>query len=116
MTDFLPKEVMDGLRAAQRLDRRRKSKLRVHIDDNVFPILEFSENGFAVDTEQTPHMRGHVDIYEGPRHLYRALIVASSEEGDLMRYEYKRNTAASNTAPVDFETADPLSMAYLPRG
>ena len=116
MTGFLPKEVMDGLRAAQKRDMRRKSKRRVHIDDCVFPILDFSENGFAVDAEKTPHMRGHVDIYEGPRHLYRALIVASAEDGDLMRYEYKRNTAAADTAPVDFETADPLAMAYLPRG
>jgi hypothetical protein len=31
------------------------------------------------------------------------LIVASEEEGGEMRYEFKRNTRAVDSAPLDFE-------------
>lgn len=103
MTDFLPKEVLDGLNAARKRDLKRRSHRRVHVGEDVYPILEYAEEGFAVDAENAPRLRGLVDIYDGARHLYQALIVASAKEGDLMRYEYKRNTLAADHAPVDFE-------------
>jgi hypothetical protein len=59
-------------------------------------------------------MRGLIDIYDGPRHLYQALIVASARDGDMMRYEFKRNTAAATQAPVDFEQAPNRPVALLP--
>ena len=62
-----------------------------------------SDNGFAVAADDTPHLRGLVDIFEGSRHLYQALIVASAEAGDVTRYDFKRNTAAMAAPPVDFE-------------
>ena len=67
----------------------------VDFRDDVYPILQFAEEGFALDAEYAPHLRGLVDIYEGPKHLYQALIVASEIKGDLMRYEFKRNTVAT---------------------
>lgn len=115
MTDFLPKHVLEGLRAAEKRDMKRRSTRRVHIGDEVYPILDFADEGFAVDAENAPHLRGLVDIYDGPRHLYQALIVASAQDGDLMRYEYKRNTAASTHPPVDFERPDLTPVALLPR-
>lgn len=115
MTEFLPKDILDGLTAARKRDRSRRSHRRVHVGDAVYPILEYASNGFAVDAEAVPRLRGFVDIYDGPRHLYQALIVASATEGDLMRYEYKRNTMASDRAPVDFEQTTPPVTGLLPR-
>ncbi|MBF9045399.1 hypothetical protein HKCCE4037_18830 [Rhodobacterales bacterium HKCCE4037] len=105
MTEYLPDELRHQLAAAHRAAKRKKSTRSVHIGDEAFAILEMSENGFAVAIDEAPRLRGLVDIYEGPRHLYQALIVAASEDGDLMRYDFKRNTAAVPTPPVDFELA-----------
>jgi hypothetical protein len=114
MSDFLPKSVREELAAAQKLARRRRATRVVHVGDEAYPILEMSERGFSVDAEDAPHLRGFIDIYDGPRHLYQALIVASEQDGDLMRYEFKRNTAAKTRAPVDFETPGEEVAGLLP--
>lgn len=114
MSDFLPKSVRDELAAAQKNARRSRATRVVHVGDEAFAILEMTEDGFSVDAEDAPRLRGLIDIYEGPRHLYRALIVASEQVGDLMRYEFKRNTAASMQAPVDFEMTAERPAGLLP--
>ncbi len=113
MTDFLPKEVLDGLHAAQKRAERKRSRRSVHIGDEAYPILQFAEDGFAMDLESAPHLRGLVDIYEGPRHLYQALIVASQKEGDKMRYEFKRNTGVSDRPPLDYYQEHDAPIALL---
>jgi len=115
MTDFLPKALQDELAMAQKAARRRKARRVVHVGDEAYPILEFRDDGFAVDGEVTPRLRGLIDIFDGPQHLYQALIVASAEDGDLMRYEFKRNTAAATTAPVDFEQDANRPAGLLPQ-
>jgi len=115
MTDFLPQALRDELALAQKAARRRKARRTVHVGDEAYAILDFADAGFAVDRSVTPPLRGLIDIFDGPTHLYQALIVASSEDGDLMRYEFKRNTAAATTAPVDFELAADRPAGLLPR-
>jgi len=113
MSEFLPKEVREGLEAARKRDLRRKSRLRVHVGDEVFPILRFWDSGFALDIENAPHLRGLVDIYDGGRHLYQCLIVASTEDAGEMSYEFKRNTAAIDKAPLDFIRPDNAPVALI---
>lgn len=114
MSSFLPQALRDELAAAQKLARRRRATRVVHVGDEAYPILEMTERGFSIDAEDAPHLRGFIDIYDGPRHLYQALIVASEQAGDLMRYEFKRNTAAATRAPVDFETEADIPVGLLP--
>lgn len=57
-------------------------------------MLEFREGGFALDRDDAPKLRGLVDLYAGENHLYQCLIVASEEDGPMMRYEFKRSTLA----------------------
>lgn len=103
MTTFLPKEVQDGLEQARKHDRRKKARMRVAVDDIThYPVLDFRDGGFALDISNAPKLRGLVDLYDGCRHLYQCLIVASEEDGALMRYEFKRSTAAVDRAPLDF--------------
>lgn len=111
MTGLLPKDLEEEFSAARRQSRRRRATRVVHVGDDVYPILDYSEDGFAVDAEDVPNLRGLVDIYEGPRHMTQALIVASAREGELMRYEFKRNTRADGQAPLDF--ASPLPQAVM---
>lgn len=114
MTTFLPREVQDGLEQARNRDRRRKARMLVAVDDfTLYPVLEFRDGGFALDIANAPKLRGLVDLYDGSRHLYQCLIVASEEDGDLMRYEFKRSTAAVDSAPLDFARESTAPVAYL---
>lgn len=113
MTDFLPKEVRDGLAAAQKANLKRSSRIRVHVGENAYSVLRLSETGFSLDAENAPRLRGLVDLYEGPNHLYQCLIVASSEEDGEMVYEFKRNTAAADKAPLDFHRPVDAPIALL---
>ena len=113
MTGYLPQEVLEGLKAAQKKAERKSSRRSVHIGDDVYRILQFAEEGFTLDASDAPKIRGLVDIYEGPRHLYQALIVATERTGDRMRYEFKRNTLASDHAPRDFYQEQDVPIALL---
>lgn len=113
MLEYLPKEVREGLEMARKRDLRRRSRLRVHVGEEVFPVLRFWETGFALDLENAPHLRGLVDIYDGARQIYQCLIVASSEENGEMIYEFKRATAVVDNPPVDFYRDENAPVALL---
>ncbi|HHC29917.1 MAG TPA: hypothetical protein ENK80_05070 [Rhodobacterales bacterium] len=115
MTTFLPKEVRDGLEMARKRDLKKKARLRVAVGDVVFPVLEMRDSGFALDIDNAPKLRGLVDLYDGARHLYQCLIVASEEDGGLMRYEFKRSTATVDKAPLDFAREENAPIALLGR-
>lgn len=112
MTSFLSKEVRDGLKAARIAGMKKASRLRVLADDDFHHVLRMWETGFAVEEETVPGLRGLVDLYDGGVHLYQCLIVASEAESGEMRYEFKRNTAAADSAPLDFyrEPNSPIGL------
>ena len=115
MLEFLTKEIRDGLEAARLRDRRKKSRLRVQVGDAVFPVLRLWEDGLALDASLTPHLRGLVDVYDGANHVFQCLIVASTlENGDLV-CEFKRSTAVTDKAPLDFWRDENAPVAYLPK-
>ena len=113
MTHFLPKEVQAGLDAARKRDLKRKTRMRIRVGDDVYPLLRFEENGFTLDSTNAPHIRGLVDLYDGSRHLYQCLIVASSEEDGEMFYEFKRATVAEDQAPLDFYRDENAPVALV---
>ena len=115
MSPFLPKSIIDELALARQRTRRKRATWAVHVGEHVFPILDFGENGFVIDINHGPRLRGLVDIYEGPRHLYEALIVATAQDGDVMRYEFKRNTAAATTPALDFAAREDSLILLLPK-
>ena len=116
MLEFLPKEVREGLEAARKRDLKRKSRLRVEVGDSVYPVLRFWDNGFALDADFSPgKLRGLVDVYDGSRHVFQCLIVATSiEDGELV-CDFKRATAVTGKAPLDFWRRDDAPVGYLPK-
>jgi hypothetical protein len=115
VSDFLPKEVREGLELARRMDLAKKSRLRLHTDDDIYPVLRFWDGGFALDAAGAPHLRGIVDIYDGSRHLSHCLVIASEESGGEMIYEFKRQTAVSDKAPLDFCRDESAPVALIGR-
>jgi hypothetical protein len=115
MSEFLPKEVREGLAAAQKAAAKKKSRLRVQAGETFFPVLRLWDGGFAMDAEDAPHLRGLVDLYNGGVHLYQCLVVASSEDAGELIYEFKRNTAAEDRAPLDYIRDEAAPIALLGR-
>lgn len=113
--DYLSDEVRAGLEAARMRDMKRKSRLRIHVGDEVYPILRFWDGGFSLDAQHTPHMRGLVDIYDGARPLYQCLVIATAEEDGELVCEFKRSSIASDTPPLDYYQDENAPVAYLPR-
>ncbi|GLS85335.1 hypothetical protein GCM10010873_03080 [Cypionkella aquatica] len=115
MLEFLPQDIRDGLDAARKRETTRKSRLRVQVGEAVFPVTRFWNGGFSLDAALTPHLRGLVDVYDGARHIFQCLIVASSvENGDLV-CEFKRLTLVSDRAALDYERDENAPVALLPR-
>lgn len=95
---------------ARKQTLRKKSRMRVSSGENTFTILRFWDNGFSLDAEEAPNMRGLVDLYDGSRHLSQCLIVASEEEAGERVFEFKRSTAAHDNAPLDYERTGPVGL------
>ncbi|CUH15751.1 hypothetical protein JSE7799_00320 [Jannaschia seosinensis] len=113
--DILPHDIREGLARARAKDRKATGGgLRVQMGEVWYPLRSYSEDGFEVAIEVAPKLRGLVEIHQGPRLLRSVLIVAMEPSGDVMRYAFKRTTAARTSPPVDYEQAADLPFAYLP--
>ena len=103
MLEFLPEDVRAGLDMARKRKLKSRSRLRVKVGERDFPLLRYWDEGFALDAEDAPRLRGLVDVFDGARHVSQCLIFASAEEAGEMIYEFKRVTIASDMAPLDYE-------------
>lgn len=115
MTDFLPEAVRKGLEDARLAMLRRSSRLCVHDGDMIHRVLRLWDGGFSLSSKNPPHLRGFVDLYDGPRHVYQCLVVTSQDDGDERLFEFKWNRAVAETPPVDFETEQDAPAGLLTR-
>ncbi len=115
MSTFLPPDVQAGLDAARKQALRDKHRLRVQAGERKYRVIHAWENGFSLELGEEDTLRGRVDLYDGARLLSQCLIIASEEDGDVMRFEYKRMTEASETQPLDFVKADDAPVALIGR-
>lgn len=113
MLEFLPEDIRRGLELARTRAERKGSRLSVHVGDAVYPIYALGDVGFSVDAVRVPRLRGFVDIFDGPRHLSRALIIAASEDGSAMTYEFKRETPVTPTRVRDYVEDRVNAAGYL---
>lgn len=112
MTTYVPEAVQQGLDAARIGHLKRSSRLRIETADGYFRVLRLWATGFSVASKYAPRLRGLVDVYEGPTHLFQCLIVAANEEAGEMQYEFKRITAVASRAARDFaaDTTAPVAL------
>lgn len=115
MFETLPEDIRRGLEAARKRAQRQHSRLCVHVNDAIFPILRLWETGLAVDARRVPPLRGLVDVYDGPRHVSQCLIIASQADGDETCYEFKRSTAITDLPVRDYADDDRPQAILLPR-
>jgi hypothetical protein len=115
MSDYLPEAVRKGLEDARLAMLRRSSRLCIHDGDQVHRILRLWDGGFALDAKNAPRLRGHVDLYDGSRHIYTCLVVTSHEEEGEQIYDFKWNTAVADRPAADFVRSEEAPKALIPR-
>ena len=114
MSNFLSKDVLAGIEAAQKMGSKKKNRLHIEFNKNYFPVMRLTKNGFSVEAEMAPMIRGLVDLYEGDKHLKQCLIVASKEENGFVHFDFKRKTAIQTSTPKDFYQESTVA-ALIPR-
>ena len=102
MSTFLSKDVLAGLEAAQKTDLKKKNRFRVEFNKKHYPVIRLTKNGFCVEAEKAPMIRGLVDLYDRDKHLKQCLIFATKEENGIVYFDYKRKTKTQASAPKDF--------------
>ncbi len=115
MTDILPEAVRKGLEDARRAMLRRSGRLCIHEGENVHRVLRLWDGGFSLAAKGAPTLRGRVELYDGARHLYTCLVVASREEAGERVYEFKWNTAVADRPAADFVQGEDRPAALIPR-
>jgi hypothetical protein len=116
MSEYLPREVRAGLELARKADRKKRSRLNVRVGEQSFVILRHWNEGFALDKDDAPHLRGIGRPLRRARHLSQCLIVASSEDEGEMVYEYKWATPATDRAPLDYLRDENAPVALIGKG
>lgn len=110
MSGYLSEDVRDALKGSDRNGRNTaRHRLTIHVGGEAYPVLRVFDQGFEVDRETTPQLRGLVDIFDGPRYVAQALIVATGDEHGVATYEYKRATRVADGPPLDFARRDRAS-------
>jgi hypothetical protein len=113
MSTYMSREVLAGIANASKEKATKASRLRVQIGNDIFPILSLKDDSFSLDTKIAPKLRGYVDILDGTRLKYRALIVASETSRDETVFEFKRATSVALGPALDFEQSDDAPVGYL---
>lgn len=113
MLEHLPEEIREGLARAHRRQSTNRRRLALHIGEQVFPIHKFWPEGFAISSEGLSGLRGHVDIYEGSRHILTCLIIASDFEGEQLICHFKRATRVHDAPPLDYEVDSTRATLFL---
>jgi hypothetical protein len=112
MESVFSKEIRADLDRVQMLKARRTSRLKAKVDGAVYPVLRMWKGGFAM-ADDAPPLRGLVDLFEGEKHLFQCLIVASADDAGERQYEFKRATVVADRAALDFALPENAPAALI---
>lgn len=101
METRIPAEAVSAIEQDRRKRLRQRSRFRVAASDRLFPVIEMSREGFVIEADEPPHLRGYVDILEGDERVARWLVVCDWARDGLVGYAYKREGLGS-AVPADF--------------
>ena len=112
MDGYISPEVLAGLKAEQLRSEKKRSRLRVLSSGQQFKVLSSWDTGFALENTEQPHLRGVVDLFDGPNHISHCLIIHSTVEDGRILYEFKRSTPPADRPAYDFvnERTEPIAL------
>lgn len=110
MDAVLPPDVAGAIQRDRNADRRRRTPFSVRWADGELPVVELTPNGFVVEAESPPPLRGFTDIFEGDERILHGLAMCSWARNGLVGYEFKRGAGAH---PVRADHAPPAHSGLL---
>ena len=105
MDTILPFEIAGAVALARQKRASGSSSYRVRTGDADFPITELTSDGFVIEAEGRPPLRGYTDIFRGDERVVGGLVVCTWVRDGMIGYQFKRTTAG-NPAPEDHVLPD----------
>ena len=99
MDTTLPEDIAGALELARRRETRTRSRLRVRVGDRDHQVMELNTNGFTIEADGRPPLRGYADIFRGEERILRGLVMCTWARDGLVGYEFKRDTVGGAIAP-----------------
>ena len=95
MDAVIPADVACALEGNRRAKARRRSRYSVRWADGELPVLELTPEGFVIEAEGPPPLRGFTDIFLGDERVLHGLVICTWARDGLVGYEFKRGSAAN---------------------
>ncbi|MEM9045672.1 MAG: hypothetical protein AAGC81_13355 [Pseudomonadota bacterium] len=100
--DIAPRSEIAGVLAKKSRDTLRlRSRFRVIAQGRDHRIMELSAEGFVIEADGRPPLRGYVEIFDGDERVDRRLVLCDWARDGLVGYEFKRD-GAGNDVPTDY--------------
>ncbi|HSF94535.1 MAG TPA: hypothetical protein VLA52_05865 [Thermohalobaculum sp.] len=110
MESVLPGSVVDEMERGRRKSRRARTRHLVVAGERQHRIIELTDDGFVIEADGLPHLRGYVEIMLGDERIARRLAVFAWARDGLVGYEFKHDAAGRET-PVDY--VKPVHLGLL---
>lgn len=93
--------------------RKRNHRLHLQDGDQTIRINEMWNDGFTTPEDVALPQHGFVDVFDGPRHLFHALIVQTGAEEGERYFEFKISRDATLGMPRDFSDDGQAPVALI---
>lgn len=101
MDSALPTHVTHALDEKAESRLRKPGAFRVRAGEQEARVTELASDGFVIQADGRPPLRGYADIFKGDQQVLRGLVICSWAHDGLVGYEFKRGTT-DGTMPVDY--------------
>ena len=115
MESILPGDVLSEMESGRRKSRRARTRHLVVAGNREHRIIELTQDGFVIEADDLPHLRGYVEIMLGEERVARRLVVFAWARDGLVGYEFKLDAGAREAA-ADYAREEELKRLAPPDG
>lgn len=101
MDAVIPEHVSMALTERAKARRDLPASYRVHAGEREAKVVQMATDGFVIQSDGRPPLRGYADIFRGEERILRGLVICSWAQDGKVGYEFKRGTT-DGTMPVDY--------------
>ena len=101
MDTELRAEIAGAIEVKRRDAMRRRARHRVVAEERDHMIVEFRDDGFVIEADGRPPLRGYVEIFLGEERTDRQLVVCDWARDGLVGYSFKRDSMGADV-PADY--------------
>ncbi len=113
MDSILPDDVLSELARGKLARHRAQARHMVVSGRRRHPVMKLTGEGFVLEADGLPHLRGYVDILRGDERIARRLAQFAWAEDGLVGYEFKLDAGARD-AVADYVKPDAAALLPAP--